>query len=92
MRTRDYTRLLAELGQEYTALAPQSAALNGKAQQYMVDGGSHSLRLIPPFPPRIAAAHGAWLQDEDGRRLLDFWQGHFADILGHNPCCHLGAG
>jgi len=73
------------LGQEYTALAPQSAALNGKAQQYMVDGGSHSLRLIPPFPPRIAAAHGAWLQDEDGRRLLDFWQGHFADILGHNP-------
>jgi glutamate-1-semialdehyde 2,1-aminomutase len=50
-----------------------------------VDGGSHSLRLIEPFPPRITSAQGAWLVDEDGHRILDFWQGHLANILGHNP-------
>jgi len=84
MKTRDFTRLLAELGQAYTDQAPKSAALHEKALRYMVDGGSHSLRLIPPFPPRIATAYGAWLQDEDGHQLLDFWQGHFTNILGHN--------
>ena len=50
-----------------------------------VDGGSHALRLIDPFPPRIVAAQGAWLKDEDGHDVLDFWQGHVANILGHNP-------
>ena len=51
----------------------------------MVDGGSHNLRLIQPFPPRIVAAKGAWISDEDGHDILDFWQGHHANILGHNP-------
>jgi glutamate-1-semialdehyde 2,1-aminomutase len=43
------------------------------------------LRLIKPFPPRITAAHGAWVEDEDGHRILDFFQGHYVNILGHNP-------
>jgi len=50
-----------------------------------VDGGSHALRLIQPFPPRIVAAQGARITDEDGHDILDFWQGHLANILGHNP-------
>jgi glutamate-1-semialdehyde 2,1-aminomutase len=25
------------------------------------------------------------VRDEDGHDILDFWQGHFANILGHNP-------
>jgi glutamate-1-semialdehyde 2,1-aminomutase len=41
--------------------------------------------LIEPFPPRIVEAAGAWLLDEDGHRILDLWQGHMANILGHNP-------
>jgi glutamate-1-semialdehyde 2,1-aminomutase len=51
----------------------------------LVDGGSHAIRLIKPFPPRIVAARGAWIQDEDGHDILDFWQGHLGNILGHNP-------
>jgi glutamate-1-semialdehyde 2,1-aminomutase len=82
---RDYTHLLAEMGQEYARHAPTSAVLNQRAKQVAVDGGHHTLRLIEPFPPRIRTAGGAWLQDEDGNRILDFWQGHFANILGHNP-------
>ncbi len=85
MKTHDYTHLLGELRSEYAARAPKSAALNERAQRVLVDGGSHTLRLMQPFPPRIAAAHGAWVTDEDGHRLLDFWQGHLANILGHNP-------
>lgn len=85
MKKRDYDPLLAELAQAYSQYAPNSKALNEKAYKYQVDGGSHTLRLIQPFPPRIAAARGAWLIDEDGHDILDFWQGHLANILGHNP-------
>ncbi len=85
MKPRDYSRLLAELAEAYTRHSPRSAALHQEARRWMVDGGSHTLRLVEPFPPRIVSARGAWLQDEDGHRILDFWQGHFANLLGHNP-------
>ncbi len=81
----DYISLLTELRIAYAVRSPQSAAWNERAQRVLVDGGSHTLRLIQPFPPRIAAAHGAWVTDEDGHAILDFWQGHLANILGHNP-------
>jgi glutamate-1-semialdehyde 2,1-aminomutase len=85
MKHRDYTPLLAELAEAYARHSPKSKTLHENAQQVLVDGGSHALRLIHPFPPRIATARGAWLQDEDGHDILDFWQGHLANILGHNP-------
>ncbi len=70
---------------EYARRSPRSAALNSQALKHLVDGGSHAIRLVRPFPPRITSAHGAYVTDEDGHRILDFWQGHHADILGHNP-------
>jgi glutamate-1-semialdehyde 2,1-aminomutase len=85
MKTRNYGPLLAELAEAYALYSPKSKALNQRALKFQVDGGSHALRLTDPFPPRIVAAQGAWLNDEDGHDVLDFWQGHFANILGHNP-------
>jgi glutamate-1-semialdehyde 2,1-aminomutase len=85
MTIRDHSRLLADLAQAHTQHAPASAALNDRALKVLIDGGSHSLRLIEPFPLRIAAARGARVTDEDGHGILDFWQGHLANILGHNP-------
>jgi len=85
VKTRDYTHLLAELAEAYAQHSPKSAALNEKAVKHLLDGGSHTLRLTEPFPPRIVAARGGWLRDEDGHDILDFWQGHMANILGHNP-------
>lgn len=82
---RDHSKLKNELAAEYARRFPQSAALNERAQRTMIDGGSHSLRLIKPFPPRLVSAHGAYVQDADGHTLLDFWQGHYANVLGHNP-------
>jgi len=83
--SRDHDRLFAALMADYARRAPRSAALHERAQRCLVDGGSHSLRLTPPFPPRIVAARGARIRDEDGHDILDFWQGHMANILGHNP-------
>jgi glutamate-1-semialdehyde 2,1-aminomutase len=73
------------LSAEYERRFPASASLQGKAQKTLVDGGSHNLRLIKPFPPRIRSARGSRITDEDGHSILDFWQGHHANILGHNP-------
>ncbi|HEX9118871.1 MAG TPA: aminotransferase class III-fold pyridoxal phosphate-dependent enzyme, partial [Anaerolineae bacterium] len=81
----DWQPLLAQLAEQYRAHAPASAALQERGRAVLVDGGSHALRLIEPFPPRIAAAHGAYVWDEDGHQIVDLWQGHFANVLGHNP-------
>ena len=76
---------MSELAEAYAQHSPKSAKLHEQALKYLIDGGSHSLRLLHPFSPRIVNAQGAWLEDEDGHRILDFWQGHAANILGHNP-------
>lgn len=85
MTPRDYSPLMEELAEEYRELSPKSAALQEEALQFLTDGGSNALRTIRPFPPRIAQAKGAWLVDEDGHSILDFWQGHYANVMGHNP-------
>lgn len=85
MKTREYARLMADLAESYAQHSPRSAALNERAKKFLLDGGNHAIRLIQPFPPRIVSAQGAWLKDEDGHDILDFWQGHLANILGHNP-------
>lgn len=85
MTTRDYSRLLQEISEAFSGRFPRSAALQRGACRSLVDGGSHSLRLIEPFPPRIGSAHGGWIRDEDGHDILDFWQGHMGNVLGHNP-------
>jgi len=85
MERTGHKDLLTKLAKEYSRYAPKSAALNKRATQVQVDGGSHAMRLLEPFPPRIVVAEGAWLRDEDGHDILDFWQGHHANVLGHNP-------
>jgi len=85
MTTRDYTALLTKLAEEHHRRSPKSAAIHEQACRFLIDGGSHAIRLLEPFPPRIATAHGGWMIDEDGHRILDLWQGHMANVLGHNP-------
>lgn len=78
-------RLYAQLVEEYKALCPTSYAFHQRAITRLVDGGSHTLRMFQPFPAWVRACRGAYIYDLDGRAILDFWQGHFANILGHNP-------
>jgi len=77
--------LLETLTQQYISEYPRSKDLQEQAKRYLVDGGSHTLRLFSPYPFRIVSASGSRVRDADGHEILDFWQGHYANILGHNP-------
>ncbi|MHB1295912.1 MAG: aspartate aminotransferase family protein [Anaerolineae bacterium] len=85
MLTRDHARLYENLNREFAERFPRSQAVHSQALEVLVDGGSHGARLYDPYPVRMAAAEGAYYTDLDGHQILDFWQGHYANILGHNP-------
>ena len=80
-RSTPYDKLCSEYSQRFS----RSAERHAQARQIMVDGGQHTLRLYQPFPVHIQSASGAYVTDYDGHQILDFWQGHFANLLGHNP-------
>lgn len=81
----DKTRLLHDLMADYRSSHPRSEKFFHSAQQILVKGGSHNLRLFAPFPFYDAQCHGSKITDIDGNTYVDFWQGHFGNILGHNP-------
>lgn len=76
---------LSELSEYYRSKHPSSREHFDVAETFLLGGGSHNLRLFRPFPFYDAAANGATVSDIDGNIYVDFWQGHFANILGHNP-------
>lgn len=77
--------LLERLTQQYMSQYPKSKELQAQAKRCLVDGGSHALRLFGPYPFRLVSASGSRVRDADGHEILDFWQGHYANILGHSP-------
>jgi len=78
-------RFLATLRLDYESRYAQSQKVHDSARAVLVDGVSHGARLLDPYPFRIVAAHGSRVIDIDGHEIIDFWQGHYANILGHNP-------
>jgi len=80
-----HERLLESLYRDYEAQYPRSRAAHTRASAVLVDGVSHNARLFAPYPFRIVSAQGAYVTDLDEHRIVDFWQGHYANILGHNP-------
>jgi len=84
-------RLYAQLRAEYEERFARSRVFHSRANTSLVSGGSHTARLFDPFPVWTKSATGAYIGDLDGNRLLDFWQGHFANLLGHNPPVIAGA-
>ena len=51
----------------------------------VLDRTSHAIRWNEPFLPVTRRADGAAVEDLDGHRIIDYWQGHFANLFGHNP-------
>ena len=78
-------RLIKLLERDYKKITPGSFRIFRRARKVMFRGGSHSLRLLSPYPFFVQKASGADVVDVDGNAFLDFWQGHYANILGHNP-------
>jgi glutamate-1-semialdehyde 2,1-aminomutase len=77
--------LAARLWDLYEQRFPRSSQAQTRAVHHLVDGGSHTLRLFDPFPFRVASARGSRVRDLDGHEIVDYWQGHYGNILGHNP-------
>lgn len=90
-RSERRERLIAQLTGEYSERFPASLRFHSQAGSRLVDGGSHTARLFAPYPVWMRSARGAYAHDLDGHAILDFWQGHFANLLGHNPPVIAGA-
>lgn len=77
-------RFRARLAERYAARFPRSAELAAR-RSALLDGTSHAIRWNEPFMPAVRAARGSVVEDLDGHRIVDYWQGHMANLLGHNP-------
>ncbi|MEN6478960.1 MAG: aminotransferase class III-fold pyridoxal phosphate-dependent enzyme [Anaerolineales bacterium] len=80
----DTNQLFAEYTEAYRERFPRSAAADEAARRVLIDGVSHTARLFAPYPFRVVANQGATVTAIDGQELVDYWQGHYANILGHN--------
>ena len=81
----DKKAIMDELIKNYRRNHKNSETLFKEASKYLIRGGSHNLRLFEPFPFYDAECKGSKVTDIDGNVYIDFWQGHFANVLGHNP-------
>lgn len=85
MKGMDKKSLFQDLIQAYRDSHKKSEAHFLKASHFQIRGGSHNLRLFEPFPFYDTQCQGSRITDLDGNSYVDFWQGHFGNILGHNP-------
>ena len=76
--------MVTGIEQRYIDLHPGSAERHARARDIFPDGVTHDARRMSPFP--LYATHGLgpikW--DVDGNRIVDYWTGHGALILGHS--------
>lgn len=56
-----------------------------KANQLFPDGVTHDSRYMSPFPIYITHADGAHKWGLEDKKFIDYWAGHGALLLGHNP-------
>jgi glutamate-1-semialdehyde 2,1-aminomutase len=70
---------------QYLKKTPKSRAAFARAEKVLIEGGSHTIRLWRPYPFFAVQAEGPGVRDLDGNGYIDYWQGHYANILGHNP-------
>ncbi|MBI1915677.1 MAG: aspartate aminotransferase family protein [Planctomycetes bacterium] len=72
------------LAERFAAEFPTSKKLHDQAREVFPDGVTHDLRHLEPFPVYVDRAAGAYKWDVDGHRLIDYWSGHGALLLGHS--------
>jgi glutamate-1-semialdehyde 2,1-aminomutase len=74
---------VSDLVARYQKEFPRSARLYERAVSAIAGGITHDSRYFTPFPIAVQRTQGAWKWDVDGHRLLDYWMGHGALLLGH---------
>jgi len=76
--------MVSPIEQRYIDLHPGSAERHVKARGLFPDGVTHDSRRQNPFQLYYTHAAGAAKYDVDGHRILDYFPGHGALILGHS--------
>jgi glutamate-1-semialdehyde 2,1-aminomutase len=67
----------------FRRLHPGSAARYERSRGLFPSGVTHDGRYAAPFPLFVERSQGAHKWDVDGNRLIDYWTGHGALLLGH---------
>ncbi len=70
--------------QRFFELHPKSAEMHESARSLFPNGVTHDARRQNPFQLYYTHAEGAAKYDVDGNRILDYFPGHGALILGHS--------
>ncbi|HSF94641.1 MAG TPA: aminotransferase class III-fold pyridoxal phosphate-dependent enzyme [Thermohalobaculum sp.] len=71
--------------QAYRARTARSAELYTQALEVLPSGIAHDSRHLPPYGLYVERAEGPRKWDVDGNEYVDFFGGHGALLLGHNP-------
>ncbi len=71
------------IDEHYRRRHPRSQELYERARGLFPSGVTHDGRWMEPYPITVEYAEGAYKWDVDGNRLIDYWQGHGALLLGH---------
>jgi glutamate-1-semialdehyde 2,1-aminomutase len=78
--------MVSPIEQRYIDLHPGSRQRHERARDIFPDGVTHDARRLKPFQLYYTHAEGAAKYDVDGNKILDFFPGHGALMLGHsNP-------
>src|SRR5438270_7477408 len=78
------TAIEQTLTERYQSEFATSRKLHDQAKGLFPNGVTHDLRHLEPFPVYVQRAEGAYKWDVDGHRLIDYWAGHGALLLGHS--------
>lgn len=81
VKKSEMDRILAEYFDEKCA---KSKAISTEAKKFIPGGVQHNLAFNYPFPIAIAKAEGAYMEDVDGNKYIDFLQAGGPTILGSN--------
>lgn len=69
----------------YQRAFPVSGQLFERAKKAIAGGVTHDARHLLPFPIYVRRAQGTRKEEVDGHELIDYWMGHGALLLGHQP-------
>ncbi len=71
--------------EQYRKAFQKDLALAQHARQLLPDGITSASRYSEPFPIYVERAQGSKKWSVGGKELIDYWGGHGALLLGHNP-------
>lgn len=80
----DLTAALEDAEARYAAANPASARAHEAAGRSMPGGNTRTVLFYPPFPLYLARGEGAWVEDVDGHRYVDFVTEQTAALYGHS--------